>query len=90
MARGIFTTLTESQILTIRDTAIAAITAGKSLTSYSIAGRSVSKQLVGNPLDLLDECSYALGVINPDDYPLCVNVDEVRVTFAGNESNTAS
>jgi hypothetical protein len=60
MARGLFIGLTETELLAIRDKAVAAITTGLNVVSYSDSGSSVSKQWALSPKEMLDEAGYGL------------------------------
>ena len=69
MATGIFIGLTEDQLLAIRDKAVSAITQGLVMTSYSDSGSSASKQWAMPPKEMLSEAQYALGILDPEQYP---------------------
>lgn len=81
MASGIFIGLTEDQLLAIRDKAVAAITQGLNMTSYSDSGSSASKQWAMPPKEMLAEAQYALGVQFPDDYPGSVRSTVVKTNW---------
>jgi hypothetical protein len=65
MARGLFIGLTEDELLAIRAKAVAAITAGLNVVSYSDSGSSVSKAWALKPEVMLDEAGYALYNLDP-------------------------
>jgi hypothetical protein len=68
MANGIFIGLSESDILAIRDKAVAMLKEGKSIMSYSDSGTSVSKQFVMPVKEVLAECKMALQLLDPATY----------------------
>jgi hypothetical protein len=68
MASGIFIGLTEEQLLAIRDKAVAMITEGKTLMSYSDSGSSASKQFALPPREMLTESLFALSSLDPLTY----------------------
>ena len=68
MASGIFIGLSESDILAIRDKAVAMFKEGKTIMSYSDSGSNVSKQFVMSPKEVLAECNHALKLLDPDTY----------------------
>ena len=74
MAQGIFVGLPESDLLAIRDTAVADLKAGRVITSYSDSGTSVSKQYAMNPKEMLAEAQHALRQLDPDTYGRAVKV----------------
>lgn len=67
-ASGIFIGLTESDILAIRDKAVAMLKEGKTIMSYSDTGTSVSKQFVMPVKEVLAECRMALSQLDPEVY----------------------
>lgn len=60
MARGLFITFTEAQLLSIRDACIADLGTGGRVTSWSDSGSSVGKALTMDTERMLDEANYAL------------------------------
>ncbi|MDP4592614.1 MAG: hypothetical protein NWS94_06875 [Opitutales bacterium] len=60
MASGIFIGLTECELLDIKAKALAMITEGKTLMSYSDSGSSASKQFAMPPKEMLSEAMFAL------------------------------
>jgi len=68
MARGLFIGLTEDELLAIRAKAVAAITQGLNVVSYSDSGSSVSKTWALKPDVMLDEAGYALYNLDPQQY----------------------
>ena len=68
MASGLFIGLEEGELLAIRKAAIAGITKGLNIVSYSDSGSSVSKQWAMPPREMLDEASYALYNFDPQQY----------------------
>lgn len=68
MASGLFIGLSETQLLAIRDKAVADITAGRVVTSYSDSGSSVSKQYALPAKEMLSEALYALSRLDPGTY----------------------
>lgn len=67
-ASGIFIGLSESDILAIRAKAVAMLTEGKTIMSYSDTGTSVSKQFVMPVKEVLAECRMALQQLDPGTY----------------------
>lgn len=68
MAKGIFVGLPESDLLAIRDAAVADIKAGRVITSYTDSGTSVSKQYAMPPKEMIEEATYALKQLDPEVY----------------------
>lgn len=68
MARALFITFTEAQLLELRDKAFAALSAGSQVVSWSDSGTSVGKQL-SMPVDMiLEEVNDALRQRWPETY----------------------
>lgn len=68
MAKGLFITFTETQLLELRDKAIAALSAGSQVVSWSDSGSSVSKTLTMQTDSILDEVNHALRLRWPATY----------------------
>ena len=68
MASGLFIGLTECELLDIKAKALAMITEGKTLMSYSDSGSSASKQFAMPPKEMLGEAMFALSRLDPDTY----------------------
>lgn len=68
MASGIFIGLTECELLDIKAKALALITEGKTLMSYSDSGSSASKQFAMPPKEMLSEAMFALSRLDPETY----------------------
>ena len=68
MASGIFIGLTECELLDIKAKALAMITEGKTLMSYSDSGSSASKQFAMPPKEMLSEAMFALSRLDPQTY----------------------
>lgn len=68
MATGLFITLSEAQLLKLRDNAFANLDAGTMVVSWSDSGTSVSHQISMNTERVLDEVNYALRSRWPDTY----------------------
>ena len=81
MASGIFIGLTECELLAIRSKAVAMITEGKTLMSYSDSGSSASKSFAMPPKEMLAEAQYALGVQFPATYPMSVRMTVGRTNW---------
>ena len=73
-ASGIFIGLSESDILAIRDKAVAMLKEGKTIMSYSDTGTSVNKQFVMPVREVLAECKIALQQLDPATYGSRVTV----------------
>lgn len=68
MAKGLFITFTETQLLTLRDNAFAALSAGSQVVSWSDSGTSVGKSIT-LPVDtVLAEVNHALRLRFPETY----------------------
>jgi len=67
-ASGIFIGLAESDILAIRDKAVAMLKEGKTIMSYSDSGTNVNKQFVMPVKDVMLECKMALQQLDPETY----------------------
>jgi hypothetical protein len=67
-ATGIFIGLSESDILAIRDKAVAMLKEGKTIVSYSDSGSNVNKQFVMPVKEVLAECKMALQLLDPATY----------------------
>ncbi len=81
MASGIFIGLTECELLAIRTKAVALITEGKTLMSYSDSGSSASKSMVMPAKEMLAEAQYALGILDPQQYPGSVRKNVIAVRW---------
>jgi monoamine oxidase len=68
MAQGLFIGLTECELLDIKAKALAMITEGKTLMSYSDSGSSASKQFAMPPKEMLSEAMFALSRLDPETY----------------------
>ncbi len=68
MASGLFIGLTECELLDIKSKAVAMITEGKTLMSYSDSGSSASKQFAMPPKEMLAEAMFALSRLDPATY----------------------
>jgi hypothetical protein len=68
MASGIFIGLTECELLDIKAKALAMITEGKTLMSYSDSGSSASKQFAMPPKEMMSEAMFALSRLDPATY----------------------
>lgn len=68
MASGIFIGLTECELLAIKEKAVALITEGKTLMSYSDSGSSASRQMVLPAKEMLAESLFALSRLDPATY----------------------
>jgi hypothetical protein len=81
MASGIFIGLTECELLAIRTKAVALITEGKTLMSYSDSGSSASKSMVMPAKEMLAEAQFALGILDPQQYPGSVRTKVIAVRW---------
>jgi monoamine oxidase len=68
MASGLFIGLMECELLEIKAKAVALITEGKTLMSYSDSGSSASKQFAMPPKEMLSEAMFALSRLDPATY----------------------
>lgn len=81
MASGIFIGLEECQLLAIRDKAVAMITEGKTLMSYSDSGSSASKSFAMPPKEMLAEASLALYQLDPKQYAAMKRTNVISVQW---------
>ena len=65
---GLFIGLTECELLDIKAKAVALITEGKTLMSYSDSGSSASRQMVMPAREMLSEALFALSRLDPATY----------------------
>jgi hypothetical protein len=73
MAKGLFTAENEATLLSIKADALAAITKGQLVVSWSSAGTSVSKAFPGiTPREAYEEAVFALRKLNPAVYGYAV------------------
>ena len=68
MARGLFVNFSITEVLQILAKAKAMVMDGKTIMSYGDQGTSVSKVFPMPVADVIDECNYALRVLDPDTY----------------------
>lgn len=68
MARGLFITFSEAQLLELRDKAFAALAAGSQVVSWSDSGTSVGRQITMQTEMILDEVNDALRQKWPETY----------------------
>jgi monoamine oxidase len=68
MASGIFIGLTEDELLAIKVQALADITAGKVLSSYSDSGSSATRSVTMTAKERLSEAMFALSRLDPQTY----------------------
>ena len=68
MASGIFIGLTEDELLAIKVKAVAMITEGKTLMSYSDSGSSATRQTVMPAREMLNEALFALSRLDSQTY----------------------
>lgn len=68
MAKGLFITFTEAQLLDLRDKAIAALSAGSTVISWSDSGTSVGKSITLGVERTLEEVNHALQQRWPETY----------------------
>jgi hypothetical protein len=68
MAKGLLIGLTEDELLAIRAKAVAAITQGLNVVSYSDSGSSVTKSWALKPDVMLDEANHALYILDSQQY----------------------
>lgn len=74
MASGIFIGLTECELLAIKAKALAMITEGKTMMSYSDSGSSASKQFAMPPKEMLSEAMLGLSRLDPTVYGKRISV----------------
>jgi hypothetical protein len=80
MAKGIFNGCSIPELLAIRTKALAEVTAGASVTSYSIAGTSVGKQVIP-ALERLQEANHSLNILDPEAYPMTEDTTVIRTNW---------
>ena len=81
MASGIFIGLEECELLAIRTKAVALITEGKTLMSYSDSGSSASKQVAMPPKEMLAEANWALYQLDPQQYSALKRTNVIGVRW---------
>jgi hypothetical protein len=81
MSKGLFIGLTEDELLAIRAKAIAAITQGLNVVSYSDSGSSVTKSWALKPDVMLDEANYGLYNLDSQQYAALKRVTCVSVRW---------
>lgn len=80
---GLFVNFTESEVLAILSKAKALVLEGKTIMNYGDQGTSVGKQFT-LPVDrVIQECNYALKVLNPDDYGRPRDSRRVHASLSG-------
>lgn len=60
--------MTETQLITIRDTAIASIAGGTTVQSVTAPGLATTFSEFANPVELLRAANHALQLLNPTRY----------------------
>lgn len=69
MAKGLFTTgFTAKEVKAIQKRAKALLMEGRALMSWTDNGTSATKQWVMPVSEVLEECAYALRVLEPETY----------------------
>ena len=69
MARGLFLTgFTATEVLQIQAKAKELLLEGKTLMSWGESGSTASKQFAMPVREVLEECSHALPILDPDTY----------------------
>lgn len=63
---GLFLTLDIDTILAIQARAVALILEGKTIMQWQGEGTEATKQFAMNPMDVMEECNYALRSLNPN------------------------
>jgi len=83
MAAGLFVNFTEVEVLQILAKAKALVLEGKTILNYGDQGTSVGKAFT-MPVDkVIDECNYALRVLDPDTYGTPVSTRRAHSNFGG-------
>ena len=67
-ATGLFVNLTLAEVEAIKAKAVSLITEGKTIMSYGDTGTTVTRQFPMNPKEVLEECNYALPILDPHKY----------------------
>lgn len=60
---------TKQEVLDVLTRAKALLKEGKTVMTYTATGTSVGKQFTMPVADVVEECGYALQVLDPDSYP---------------------
>ena len=69
MAKGLFTKgFTVQEVLNIQTRAKAMLAEGKTVMNYADSGTSVGKQFPMSVSETLEECAYALSILDPTTY----------------------
>ena len=81
MAQGLFTTgFTVAEVLQIQSKAKELLLEGKTVMAWGDSGSTVSKQFPMSVKEVLDECKFALRVLDPASYGPRRNVTQSGVT----------
>ncbi len=64
----IFASEPEATILQIKARALQFFQEGKTIVNYGVAGRTVGKQMVASPEEVIASCNYALKLKDPATY----------------------
>lgn len=82
MAQGLFITgFTVAEVLSIQAKAKQMLMEGKTLMSWGDSGSSVTKQFPMSVKETLEECAFALRVLDPVTYAPARRVDQSTVDF---------
>lgn len=85
MAKGLFTTFPLAEVLAIQAKAKALVLEGKTLMGYADSGTSATRSFSMPPAEVLEECDYALRLLDPTMYGPAV----ARRTYGPNLGRTA-
>jgi hypothetical protein len=81
MAQGLFTTgFSVAEVLQIQSKAKELLVEGKTVMAWGDSGSSVTKQFPMSVKEVLEECAYALRVLDPATYGPRRNVSQSGVT----------
>lgn len=81
MAQGLFITgFTVAEVLQIQAKAKELLIEGKTLMAWGDGGSSATKQFAMPIKEVLDECKYALRLLDPQNYPAPSRSAQVRIT----------
>lgn len=78
MAKGLFISgFTAAEVLQIQAKAKAMLVEGKTVMSYTDSGTSVNKAFPMPVSEVLEECAYALPILDPEAYGRPKNVRQI-------------
>lgn len=80
-ALGLFVNFPIVEVLQIQAKAMALYQEGKTIMNYGDQGTSVGKAFTAPPKEVLEECIYALRVLDPDTYGTPVSTRRAHTNY---------